>query len=162
MHPFVRMLVPFVRALTCMCVHGCVLCVCVRFCVCVRKSGAILDRTQHQAIYAFVSPHLMHNETEPRFVSMCSQFSVGHAPNCRISNEGATNARYSQKCMLQLLPDPGLRSLRAPNRLSIRVRWFALTCILWNVRVLPCALDLYVCACVFTCVLCCYFGHFWH
>ena len=150
-HPFVRMLLPFVRALICRCLHGCVLCVYVRFCVRVRKSGAILDRTQHQAIYVCVSPHRMHNETELRFVSMCSQLSVGHPPNCRISSEGAANARYSEKCMLELLPDPGLRFLRAPNSLSIRFRWFAFTCILWNVCAFPCAL-VAVCVCVCLCL----------
>ena len=102
----------------------------------------------------------MYNETGLPFVLMCSRFSVGQPPNCRISGEGAANARYPEKCMLELLPDPGLRFLRAQKTFlfdSVVLRLHAFFGMCARSRV---PLSLYVCACVFACVLCCYFGHF--
>ena len=51
------------------------------------------------------------------FVSMCPRFLTRQPPNCRISGEVATNARYPEKCVSEVLPDPTLRFLRTPKKL---------------------------------------------
>ena len=52
------------------------------------------------------------------FVSMCPRFLTRQPPNCRISGEVATNARYPEKCVSEVLPDPTLRFLRTPKKIN--------------------------------------------
>ena len=44
----------------------------------------------------------MYNEMGLPFVSMCPRFLTRQPPNCRISGENATNARYPEKCVSEV------------------------------------------------------------